>query len=641
MSLIRQVWLLLLATVLLAFVGSVLIVTTSARDLLQTQLRLKNSDNATSLALALSQQKGDPELMALLMAAQFDTGYYRSVQWVSSDGQVMFGREAQAQSTQAPGWFVAAVPIESMPGTAQVSDGWRALGQVVVESHVSYAHDALWSSSLRSALAMALVGLIAAGAATLVIRRISRSLNAAVDQARALEHGEFRQVSEPGEPELRRLTRAMNSMVDRLRVTASAQAEQIAALHRQANGDALTGLSNRNHFLIQLSSALQREDGPAEGGLVLLRVMDLAGLNRQLGHATVDRMLLTIAQSLRPYADQVRGCFLGRLNGSDFALCLPAAGVAHETAHALSEALRLVLPSFGIQAAVCIGAIEINRELPPGQVMARADTALARAELKGAFAVEVGSGPLGAMASLGEGAWRQRIRQALDRQRLQLMEFRVLNERRQLLHLECPLRLQLDPDGPFEPAARWLPLAVRSRLTADIDECALALAIKASDHDGQARCVNLSPASLTDGGFAARLRALLWTSPQTAKLIWLEVSETAAVDHFDLLQELGRQLRPTGVRFGIEHAGERLGQIPRLFESGLDYVKLDASMVSGVGSDEQRAVFVRSTVTLLHGMSIQVFAEGVADAADAAKLWECGVDGATGPWISSLEVVAG
>jgi len=641
MSLIRQVWLLLLATVLLAFVGSVLIVTTSARDLLQTQMRLKNSDNAASLALALSQQKGDPELMALLMAAQFDTGYYRSVQWVSPDGKVLFAREAQAQSTQAPQWFVAAVPIESAPGTAQVSDGWRALGQVSVESHVSYAHDALWSSSLRSALAMALVGLIAASVATLVIRRISRSLNAAVDQARALENGEFRQVSEPGEPELLRLTRAMNSMVDRLRVTSSAQAQQIDALHRQANGDALTGLSNRNHFLIQLSSALQREDGPAEGGLVLLRVMDLAGLNRQLGHATVDRMLLTIAQSLRPYADQVRGCFLGRLNGSDFALCLPASGVAHETAHALSEALRLVLPSFGMQAAVCIGAIEINRDLPPGQVMARADTALARAELKGAFAVEVGSGPLGAMASLGEGAWRQRIRQALDHQRLQLMEFRVLNAGRQMLHLECPLRLQLDPDGPFEPAARWLPLAVRSRLTADIDECALALAIKASDHDGQSRCVNLSPASLTDGGFAARLRALLWTSPHTAKLIWLEVSETAAVDHFDLLQELGRQLRPTGVRFGIEHAGERLGQIPRLFESGLDYVKLDASMVSGVGTDEQRAVFVRSTVTLLHGMSIQVFAEGVADAADGAKLWECGVDGATGPWISSLEVVAG
>ena len=641
MSLIRQIWLLLLATVLLAFAGSVLIVTNSARDLLQTQLRLKNSDNAASLALALSQQKGDAELMGLLMSAQFDTGYYRRIQLISPDGKVVFDRSAEAQAAQAPGWFVAAVPIESKSGTAQVSDGWRALGQVVVESHVSYAHDALWSSSLRSALAMALVGLIAAVGGTLVVRRISRSLGTAVDQAHALEHGEFLEVSEPKEPELRRLTRAMNSLVGRLRVTSGAQAEQIDALYRQANADALTGLSNRKHFLIQLTTALQREDGPAEGGLVLLRVMDLGGLNRQLGHAVVDRLLLTMAQSLRPYADQVRGCFLGRLNGSDFALCLPAAGVAHETALALAEALRLVLPSFGANAAVCIGAVEIDRDLPPSQVMATADTALARAELKGAFAVEMGSGPLGSLAVLGEGAWRQRIRQALDRQCLQLMEFRVLNDRRQVVHLECPLRLQLDPDGAFEPAARWLPLAVRSRLTGDIDECALALALKACEHDGQARCVNLSSASLTDSGFAARLRALLWTAPQTARLIWLEMAETAAVEHFDLLQELGRQLRPTGIRFGIDHAGERLGQIPRLFEAGFDYVKLDASMVSGVGRDEQRALFVRSTVTLLHGMAIQVYAEGVTDETDAARLWECGIDGATGPWISSLDVAPG
>ena len=575
MSLIRQIRLLLLATVLLAFAGSVLIATSSARDLLQTQLRLKNSDNAASLALALSQQKGDAEMMGLVMSAQFDTGFYRRVQLVAPDGTLVFDRVAEAQATQAPAWFVESVVIESKPGSAQVSDGWRALGQVVVESHVSYAHDALWSSSVRSALAMALVGLIAAAVGTLVVRRISRSLGTAVDQAHALEHGEFIQVAEPREPELRRLTRAMNSLVDRLRATSKAQAEQIDSLYRQTNSDAVTGLSNRKHFLIQLTSALQREDGPAEGGVLLLRVMDLAGLNRQLGYAAVDRLLVTIAQALRPYADQVRGCFLGRLNGSDFALCLPVAGVAQETALALAEALRLVLPTFGVNAAVCIGGVEIDREMPPGKVMATADAALARAELRGPFSVEMGSGLLGSVAVLGEGEWRQRLRLALDRQSLQLMEFPVLNVRSQLVHLECPLRLQFDPDGPFEPAARWLPLALRSRLTGDIDECALALALKASGQDGRARGVNLSPASLSDSGFASRLRALLLTAPQAARLIWLEVAEIAAVENFDLLQELGRQVRPTGVRFGIDHAGERLGQIPRLFEAGFDYVKLD------------------------------------------------------------------
>ena len=43
----------------------------SERDTLQTQLRLKNSDNAASLALALSQQRGEPQLLELVMAAHF------------------------------------------------------------------------------------------------------------------------------------------------------------------------------------------------------------------------------------------------------------------------------------------------------------------------------------------------------------------------------------------------------------------------------------------------------------------------------------------------------------------------------------------------------------------------------------------
>ncbi len=330
----------------------------------------------------------------------------------------------------------------------------------------------------------------------------------------------------------------------------------------------------------------------------------------------------------------MNGCFLGRLNGSDFALCLPVHGVARETAQALTDALSQLLPSLVTGAAVNAGAVELRRDMTPGQVMSAVDAALARAESHGPFSVELGNEPPNSATMMGEGAWRQRIRDALGQGRVRLVSFPVMNARSELIHLECPLRLQLEEQGSFEPAARWLPLAMRSRLTVDIDERALSLALTESTLDGQPRCVNLSPSSLTDSSFASRLRALLWKSPRASRLMWLEVAEVAAVDHFELLQELSRQLRPTGVRLGLEHAGERLGQIPRLFEAGLDYVKLDAAMVSGVGADASRATFVQSTVTLLHGLSLQVFAEGVADEADAEALWRCGVDGVTGPWVS-------
>jgi diguanylate cyclase (GGDEF)-like protein len=634
MSLIRQIWLLLLGTVLLAFAGSVTVAVESARGYLQTQLGVKNTDNATALALALSQQHGDKELMNLLLSAQFDSGYYSRIRFVASDGSVAFQRETSGASREAPEWFVRLVPISAEPGVAQVSDGWRALGRVELISQSGYAHDELWRSSLWSALALGLVGLLAGGVGTLVVQRIRRPLDSVVGQAQALVRGEFVTVPEPGVPELRRVTQAMNTMVGRLRITFQAQAEQLEGLRQQANCDRLTGLSNRAHFLGQLAVTLQREDGTAEGGLVLLRMLDLADLNRALGHAETDRMITTVAQALRPYGDRVKGCFIGRLNGSDFALCLPVAGMARETAQALADALSLVLPNLSSEAGVSVGAVELRREMTMAQVMSEADAALARAESRGPFAVELGGEGGVSVAMLGEGAWRQRIRDAIGQQRAHLVSFPLVNVRKDLIHLECPLRLQLEPNGAFEPAARWLPLAIRSRLTVDIDECALALALRDAARDGKARCVNLSPSSLADSGFSARLRALLWNAPQVARLIWLEVAESAAVEHFGLLQELGRQLRPTGIRLGLEHAGERLGKIPRLFEAGLDYVKLDAAIVQGVGSDENRAAFVRGTVTLLHGLSLQVYAEGVSSAADAQRLWDCGIDGATGPWIS-------
>src|SRR5688500_8921851 len=149
MSLIRQIWLLLIGALLLAALASVGVVIESERDTLQTQLRLKNHDNAASLALALSQQHGEPKLMELVMAAQVDTGFYRQIRFTGPGGKASFARERALVPAGARAWFVALLPIASSPGVARVSDGWRALGAVQVVSHTAYAHDDLWTGGIR------------------------------------------------------------------------------------------------------------------------------------------------------------------------------------------------------------------------------------------------------------------------------------------------------------------------------------------------------------------------------------------------------------------------------------------------------------------------------------------------------------
>jgi EAL domain-containing protein (putative c-di-GMP-specific phosphodiesterase class I) len=163
----------------------------------------------------------------------------------------------------------------------------------------------------------------------------------------------------------------------------------------------------------------------------------------------------------------------------------------------------------------------------------------------------------------------------------------------------------------------------------------LSLALEAIAADGVARSVNIAGASLAEGGFAAHLRHQLLDRPALARQLWIEVSERAALEQFDLVQEFAQLLRPLGVRIGIEHAGPRLHQIERLYELGLHYVKLDAALCAGVARSDAARDFVRSTVALLHALSIQVQAEGLADAADVDVLWDCGVDAVTGPWASA------
>jgi diguanylate cyclase (GGDEF)-like protein len=641
MSLIRQIWLLLLCVVGLALLASVGVTLQAARETLQTQLRLKNSDNAATLALALSQQQGDAARMELLLAAQFDTGFYREIRWVGADGQTSFERRAPAANGQAPAWFVRWAGIDAPRGQAQVSDGWRALGAVQVSSQAAYAHDALWQATLRSAGLLLLVALAAGALATLGVRRIGRSVDQVVGQARALIAGRFESIEEPRTPELRRLARAMNAMVSRLKLVFDAQATQVETLRQRANCDPLTGVANRQHFLAQLTADLAGEAGHASAGLVLVRLRDLADLNRSIGHAATDRLVVGVAQALSAYSEQVRGSLIGRLNGSDFAVCLPVGGVAEETAQALASALKLLMPSFAAQATAAIGAVEVDRRESPSvdltHLLGAADAALALAESRGPFAVEaaIRPRPFEDVAARGEGAWRQHIAEALSHpDRARLVEYPIIDAHGRLLHLECPLRLRLDRDGDFEPAAYWLPLALRGRMTALADERAVALAIKAIARDGVARSVNLSVASLADPGLAARLRERLQELPRVARHLWLEVPEIAAVEHFALMQELGRQLRPVGVRFGLEHAGERLHQIDPLYEAGLDYVKLDAAIVMGVGEDPGRAAFVKGLAAMLHGLALQVYAEGVRDERDAQALWAAGVDGLTGPWAS-------
>jgi EAL domain-containing protein (putative c-di-GMP-specific phosphodiesterase class I)/GGDEF domain-containing protein len=437
----------------------------------------------------------------------------------------------------------------------------------------------------------------------------------------------------PGPPP-QAVARPSAAIATRKRKHFDTQAEQVEALRRQVHVDGDTGLPNRRYFVGRLGSALG-DVGPTGATLLILRVLHTEALRARVGDDAAGRMLTVVADVLSAYPQNVPGAFAGRLNEADFALFLPATGVAEETAATLLRTLRATPAAGAGGAELSVGGVDDLQAETAGAALAAADEALARAEMAGPFCIDIHMASPFDEVPLGERAWRVRIDEALHEGRVGLAEFPVQGAGGRLLHLECPLRVQLDAHEPFREAKRWIAMASRARLLPRLDLMALELALGAGARDGRPRCVHVSAASLSTAGFVGEVQRRLEAAPAAARLLWLEVAEGVALERaLPRLREAGAAWRRHGVRLGVEHAGASMQALARLDGIGLDHVKIEARYLRGLHAEAEVRAFAQGLLALARGMDLLVIAEGIDDAKDLDALWALGFDGATGPAVN-------
>lgn len=384
MTLVKQIWLAIALIMALAFGTSLVVNLYSARHYLEQQLQLKNLDNATSIALSLSQLEKDPATVGLLLAAQFDLGHYRFIRITSPSGQKLVEKTYSGDFDGVPPWFTRLFPIRTEPGQAQIQDGWKQYGTLTLASHDQYAYQSLWDGMLELLRWFVLGCLVAGTIGTLLVRWITRPLLDVVAQAQALAERRFQTVREPRTPELRAVTRAMNDMEGRIKAMFTEEAQRLEVLRDRVNHDAITGLSNRDHFLSQLREVLDGEQQGACGSLVMLRLADLKALNNQLGHQRTDQLLKSLGELLQ--ADGQQGQCAGRLKGGEFALICPTQESAAAAAQALhARLMRDWLPQWQSEwpDLFHLAAVHYERHQGLSDLLTRADQALAQAQAKG------------------------------------------------------------------------------------------------------------------------------------------------------------------------------------------------------------------------------------------------------------------
>jgi diguanylate cyclase (GGDEF)-like protein len=629
MSMYRQMWLAIILSTFLALLGGLLASTLNARSYLSEQLNAKNNDNASALALALSQQNSDAVMVELTVAALFDSGHYELIRVVDPLGKTIVERVAPPHTHAVPLWFVRSLPLTVVPGKAQISNGWNQLGTVTLVSTSQFAYPSLWKSVLQLMVTLGLSGLLGGFLAMLILRRLRESLQRVIAQASAISERRFELIDVPAVPELKQLAVAMNSMVARLKGMFAEEAQRLEVLRVSANYDPLTGLANRTFFLVQLLDSLDSEDATS-ATLLLVRMADFSRLTQRLGAPAVNEIVQTFAAVLGEHAVRSQ-VVAARIGDSDFALLLPGQVDARDLSRKLLASLIAASkPLTGSGTAAYIGVSKLRQGQDMAGLMAQASAALAAAEMTGENTIRETESA--AMIDSGEHI-AGLITPALDQGRIRLRSRPVLDLKGGLVHNDCFLELMLPGTQEWRPARHFTEVAETFQLTPSMDLSAIGLALKKLDQEPGlvGLALNLSAFSVAEKSFRTRLQKLLKEYREPARRLWLEVPEAAAVRHVESFREFVTEAKTAGSRVGLGHFGRYFSQADAVHDLGIDFLKIDVSFIRGLQYNADNQIFLKSMATAAHKMGILVYAEGVIDRAELAALEGVGFDGASGP----------
>ena len=400
-------------------------------------------------------------------------------------------------------------------------------------------------------------------------------------------------------------------------------------LRLQALTDPLTGLRNRLG-LNRLLEAGAMPTGDPPSGLILIDLDDFKEVNDTLGHPIGDEMLIAVAKRI---TEQVRPQdTVTRLGGDEFSVLLstdPRGASLERVAQRLVDAFDTPFETTAgpLPAGASVGLAVAEPNMDPALLLRDADLALYAAKTEGKHRWQRYHSGL-----LDTALRRANLRKALDE---------TLHEGRLAVWYQPVIYLDSGQISGFEALVRWphptlgllspdefVPLAEQTGQIIELGNQVLRTAIgQAASWNAAAPDrptfigINVSAHQLRDPEFVDAVRETVGGSGLDPRLVALEVTETALLDHDDLaLQERLRELRALGVGIALDNFGTGFASLISLHDLPIDFIKIDKSFIAQLLTSERMANLIRGVLGIAESLGIRTLAEGVESRAQHAAL---------------------
>ena len=395
------------------------------------------------------------------------------------------------------------------------------------------------------------------------------------------------------------------------------------AMEKLVAVDALTGAASRFQFMRKLG---ERAADPANSLVLYCIDLDMfKDVNDSLGHAAGDAVLKAVADRL--FAIMTKADVVARLGGDEFAILTsdprhtanPAA-LAETIIRAMRDAVPLDGRSLYIGASAGVAVFPADGA-GAGELLKSADLALYKVKSSGGngwclFDHELRESLLHRKAIESE------LRGAIACDELDLHFQPVVNAiTGRTVGFEALMRWN-HPQFGMVPPADFIPIAEQAGLMTELGAWVISRACEAAAvlPPPIKISVNVSASQFRSAGFFTHVKAELARCGIAPARIALEITESVLMSNEKVARDVLDALRDLGVKIAIDDFGTGYSSLSYLQHFPISVVKIDRSFVAGLMTQKANLAVIRAVMGIGRDLGINVVAEGVETAGQAAAL---------------------
>jgi EAL domain-containing protein (putative c-di-GMP-specific phosphodiesterase class I) len=219
------------------------------------------------------------------------------------------------------------------------------------------------------------------------------------------------------------------------------------------------------------------------------------------------------------------------------------------------------------------------------------------------------------------------VLRALDDERIVLAYQPVVCARtRETRYYETLLRMY-DTEGALRSAGEFVPILEKLGLIRLLDLRALELAARdLRRHPDIVLAVNVSSMTVIDPSWMRTLLSLVKSDRSLAERLMIEITETAALEDFDVTARFIGTVRDLGCQVALDDFGSGYTSFRHMKSLTVDVVKIDGAFVTDIANSPDNQIFVRTLLGLADGFGLKTVAECIETEEDARILSEQGAD---------------